>query len=165
MHHQLGEEFAKTTALTVRSYLECNELLPSPLPPPTPDPIRFQRLDHCFVRSQWLPSVLSCRSKLKMGYPSDHYPLVVEVRAKLKAKPRQPPAYSKFAAPGEHQVALYRSLVSQKPTAAVSSDTTSPTDRSTYTFFTDGSGTKGKCASATPAGWGWTRTGWIRAAL
>ena len=91
-----------------------------------------------------------------MGYPSDHFLLIVEVRAKLKAKPRQPPAYNRFAVPEEYQVALYRSLIAEKPISAICPDPVPPADQHTYTFYSDGSGTKGKCSSAAPAGWGWT---------
>ena len=77
----------------IRSFLE----LPQPLPPyqnvPHPDPTRFQRLDHMFIRSQWLSSINSCRPKLHTGFPSDHYLLVTEIQVKL-AQRKVKPSYS-----------------------------------------------------------------------
>ena len=102
-----------------------------------------------------------------MGYPSDHYPIVVEVRAKLKAKPRHPPTYSKFAVPEEHQVALYRSLVTQRPPQPI---ILTPPQTSAHTLSSRTA--RGHEGSATPPhrldGDGrWrekmTRIGWTRA--
>ena len=61
---------ALTIASQIRAYL---------------DPIRFQRLDHTFVRAQWLSGVNSCKSKLHTGFPSDHYLLVTEVQVEARA--------------------------------------------------------------------------------
>ena len=75
-----------TVAANIRSFLSVPEPLPPTQKTPTPDPIRFQRLDHTFTRSQWLPSVNSCRSKLHTGFQSDHYLMVTEVQVKLAQK-------------------------------------------------------------------------------
>ena len=93
---QRAPEASLEVAALVRSYLEMPELLPPTKNQPHPDPIRFQRLDHTFVRTQWLHTVNSCRSKLFAGFPSDHYPLITEVQVKLAAKNIKKPKPRKF---------------------------------------------------------------------
>ena len=83
-------------AALIRSYLDLPELLPPTKNQPHPDPVRIQRLDHTFVRAQWLHTVNSCRSKLFAGFPSDHYPLVTEVQVKLAAKHIKKPKPREF---------------------------------------------------------------------
>ena len=57
---QMDQE-ALTAAANIRSFLDLPELLPPPKKEPDIDPVRFQRLDHFFVRRQWLSSVLSLK--------------------------------------------------------------------------------------------------------
>ena len=131
-----------------RSFLE----LPEPLPPertdPHPDPTRFQRLDHTFVRSQWLSSINSCRSKLHTGYPTDHYLLVTEAQHKLCNRPKtsKPPPKLNFINPYPVTAAL-------GPAQPEPPQTTLPLK--TAVFYKDGSGSGGRCNAKTPAGWGW----------
>ena len=145
-----------TVASVIRSFLP----LPEPLPPtqktPTPDPIRFQRLDHTFTRSQWLSSVNSCRSKLYTGFPTDHYLLVTEVQIKLaqRTKPALPKPKLNLGNPSEEQKLDFnqalRAILDHTATGS-----TPPPQKLPITFYTDGSGSKGKCSASTPAGWGW----------
>ena len=139
--------------------------LPQPLPPrledPHPDPTRFQRLDHTFTRNQWMNSINSCRSKLRTGFPSDHYLLVTEVQVKLASNPTRKPRTPKLdfsKATPELKRDFNRTLkaslgITQPPTP--SSPATSPDHTAEFDIYTDGSGTKGKCGPGTPAGWGW----------
>ena len=148
-------DVARQLGLQIRSYLDLPTLLQAPLPPPSPDPVRFQRLDHCFVRSQWLPSVLSCKSKLYTGYPSDHYLVVSEFKAKLKARPKQPPRHQKLEPPTQTQLQHYNQLLHHPQAQQHNTDHTAEPQH----FYTDGSGTKGRCSAHTAAGWGWTLQG------
>ena len=128
---------------------------------PHPDPTRFQRLDHTFTRNQWMNSINSCRSKLHTSFPSDHYLLVTEVQVKLASRPTRKPRTPKLdfsKATPELKRDLNRTLkaslgITQPPTP--SSPATSPDHTAEFDSYTDGSGTKGKCAWGTPAGWGW----------
>ena len=78
-------------AARIRSFLDLSHPLPLTKREPTPDPTRFQRLDHCFTRTQWLPSINSCRSKLFTGFPPDHYLVVTEIQVKLASRVNQAP--------------------------------------------------------------------------
>ena len=149
-------DVARQLGLQIRSYLDLPTLLQAPLPPPSPDPVRFQRLDHCFVRSQWLPAVLSCQSRLHTGYPSDHYLVASEFKAKLKARPKQPPpTHPKLEPPTQTQLQHYNQLLQHPQTQQHNTDHTAEPQH----FYTDGSGTKGRCSAHTAAGWGWTLQG------
>ena len=147
-------------AAHIRAFLD----LPEPLPPertdPHPDPSRFQRLDHTFIRAQWLNSINSCRSKLHTGYPTDHYLLVTESQYKLssRANTRKPQQRLNFKTLTPELQAQYNHKVLQhlqtEPQEATQTAPTTPPFKS-GTFFTDGSGSKGRCIAKTPAGWGW----------
>ena len=164
--HQRTPEASLEVAALVRSYLDLPELLPPTKNQPHPDPTRFQRLDHTFVRAQWLHTVNSCRSKLFAGFPSDHYPLVTEVQVKLAAKNIKKPKPRKydFSTVTPEQKEQFNQRVrkhlglsfEQPPDLPTSNDHTAE-----CTFYTDGSGTRGRCTAASPAGWGWCteRTG------
>ena len=155
LSHTAIEDPLKIAAL-VRSFLP----LPEPLPPtqktPVPDPIRFQRLDHTFTRAQWLPSVNSCRSKLHTGFPTDHYLLVTEVQIKLaqRSKPSTPKPKLNLSNPTETQKHDFNQALRDilDHTAQTPEQPSQPLR---ITFYTDGSGSRGKCSATTPAGWGW----------
>ena len=102
-HTMPGDTLA--VAANIRSFLSVSEPLPPTQTTPTLDPIRFQRLDHTFTRSQWLPSVNSCRSKLYTGFQSDHYLMVTEVQVKLaqRLKPMVPKPKLNLSTPTEEQ--------------------------------------------------------------
>ena len=157
MHSRFQEDALEVSAL-IRSFIMTEDLLPPDRQDPHPDPSRFQRLDHTFVRQQWLSSVNSCRSKLHTGFPSDHYLLVTEVQVKLAHRSRVPPRTRKYDFGGVDITQRYRfnqHLKSQlgfgPPPEKQFSDHTAKA-----VFYTDGSGSKGRCSSSTPAGWGWT---------
>ena len=137
----------------IRSFLD----LPQPLPPfqntPPPDPTRFQRLDHMFTRAQWLSSINSCRSKLHTGFPSDHYLLVTEIQVKL-AQRKVKPSYSPKLNFSKVDQTLRDEFNRAKKDTTVPVGP-APDHTAKLTFFTDGSGSKGKCTRTTPAGWGW----------
>ena len=155
LSHTAAEDPLRIAAL-VRSFLP----LPEPLPPtqktPVPDPIRFQRLDHTFTRAQWLPSVNSCRSKLHTGFPTDHYLLVTEVQIKLaqRSKPNSPKPKLNLSNPTETQKQDFNQALRDilDHTAQTPEQPSQPLR---ITFYTDGSGSRGKCSATTPAGWGW----------
>ena len=154
-HFQLQQD-ALEIAAKVRSYLDLPQLPPPLASEPSPDPIRVQRLDHMFVRHQWLSSVHSCRSKLHTGFPSDHYLLVTEIQVRLAYRPPRPRPTPKFnlssvtpAQIRDFNIKLRESLTGETP--EVSADT----DHSALHFYTDGSGSSGRCSAQTPAGWGW----------
>ena len=154
-------------AARIRSYLD----LPTPLPPPAttphPDPVLFQRLDHTFTRKQWLSSVNSCRAKLHTGFPSDHYLLVTEVQVKLAKRTKGPPPPARYDL---HDLSPDLKEQYNETLASLleisSEDPTLPDHTATITVYTDGSGSKGRAAAHTRAGWGWTakqREGWLDA--
>ena len=115
---------------------------------PTPDPFYFQRLDHTFIRLQWLPSIHYCRSKLRTGFPSDHYLLVTEFSVKPAACPPKPKP------PPKLKLKQISPLIQHNYNLAIRGDPTSSLSTLT-TLYTDGSGTKGKCSKSSAAGWGW----------
>ena len=165
LHHEFRDHSLEV-ASQIRSFLP----LPAPLPPPklepSPDPYRFQRLDHTFTRAQWLSSVNSCKSKLYTGFPSDHYLLVTEVQVKL-AK-RDPPSLQPFKLDFSKITPTDRLRFNQLVASECYPETPEPLSDHTakITFYTDGSGTKGRCSASTPAGWGWcTKQGdeWLTA--
>ena len=155
LEQSMGTE-AIVAASHVRPFLFEDPLLPPHKADPTPDPIRFQRLDHTFTRQQWISSVNSCRSKLRTGFPSDHFLLVTEVQVKLAQRtkrPNIPPRLNCSAATAKEKI-----LFNDKFKQLLGSETPSPIHpdhTSRIVFYTDGSGTRGKCSAHTPAGWGW----------
>ena len=146
-------------AAHIRSFLPLEQALPPTKKDPTPDPKRFQRLDHTFTRSQWLSSVNSCRSKLHTGFPTDHYLVVTEVQVKLATRIhaprlRRPLNLSQVSV---QQRAAFNSALAEQLGIKKQVDTPKPLDHTAkLTVFTDGSGTRGRCSPSTPAGWGWT---------
>ena len=158
MHHNF-QQFALEAAAIVRSYLDLPDLLQPPKAVPQIDPTRFQRLDHFFTLKQWLNSLHSCRSKLHTGSPSDHYLLVSEVQVKLAARttkpPRKPQLEMNRITPEQKQqyFEILKELLEEgDPTPET---TTLRTAQEPVHVFTDGSGSRGRCSSSTPAGWGW----------
>ena len=127
---------------------------------PQVDPVRFQRLDHTFTRKQWLNSFRSCKSKLYTGFPTDHYLLVTEIQVNLVARQSKAPKPIplNFKQPTQQDKEQYntilRELLNEGPILPVTS--TPPRTEMTCEFYTDGSGSRGKCTALTPAGWGWT---------
>ena len=165
-HFNMGDA-ATTVASTVRAFLDLPQLPPPSATEPSPDPTRFQRLDHTFVRNQWLSSVCYCRSKLHTGFPSDHYLLVTEVKVRLAHRPPRPrpPPKLNLASLSQSQIQHYNELLRSHLTGTHPANEP-PTDHSAMHFYTDGSGSSGRCTSQTPAGWGWCyRRGetWIEA--
>ena len=159
LHHNL-QEYALVTAAHVRAYLDLNEVLPPPKPLPQLDPVRFQRLDHFFTRRQWMNTVRNCRSKLYTGFPSDHYLLVTEVQVKLASRPPkapQPPRYEYGRVTDQQRTeynAILRDLLDEGTEAPVLPLLEDHTAEKVH-YYTDGSGTRGRCSAKTAAGWGW----------
>ena len=145
-------------AANIRSCLELPDLLPPPRLAPQVDPVRFQRLDHCFTRHQWLNSICSCRSKLHTGFPSDHYLLVTDFKVKLASKPTPPPRPPKldFANVTEGHKKQFNDILKEILLEGPLTTTPETPQQKTGIFYTDGSGSAGKCTSKTAAGWGWT---------
>ena len=150
--HTFGEG-----ALTISSHVRAFLDLPQPLPPtkqhPHADPARFQRLDHCFTRTQWLSSVGSCRSKLHAGFPSDHYLLVAEIQIRL-AQRLQTPKYRPKINFSKVTHAFRTQFNDCLKTQTVPQPLETMDHTAKATFYTDGAGTRGKASRVTPAGWG-----------
>ena len=146
-----------TVCSVIRSFLTDEAPLPPERLDPHPDPVRFQRLDHFFTRSQWLSSVNSRRSKLHTGFPTDHYLLVTEVQIKLAKRSRRPPTIRRYDL-SSLDIAT-RFSYNEVLKSSLGLQTSSPLPPEDHTavgqFYTDGSGSKGRCTSSTPAGWGW----------
>ena len=144
---------ATQLAFRIRNLLDLPPLLHPPKIQPQVDPYRFQRLDHCFTRKQWLSSVHSCGSKLYTGFPSDHYLLVSDVQVKLASGPRtaqqsRPDFHNCTEASKEAFQKSVTAALLQQP-ATQHTDHTAPVH-----YYPDGSGTAGRCTMKTPAGWG-----------
>ena len=157
-------------AARCRSFLDLPYLLDPPKLLPQVDPIRFQRLDHFFAKRQWLSTVRNCRSKLYTGFPSDHYLLVTEIQIKLRAREVKEAQSIKLLVKGAsgHQIQEYNAILRELLTDPEPSPHLLPIDHTAkeFTYFTDGSGSKGRATSQTPAGWGWCHKdngNWIKA--
>ena len=148
------------TPSNIRLFLDLPGLLAPPKKGPDIDPIRFQRLDHFFVRRQWLGSVLNFRSKLHTGFPSDHYLLVRKVRVKLANKKKsllRPPLCDLQTTTPEVKTQFNMILKELLQDTEVESQNIpkEPDHNATHHLYTDGSGSGGRCTEHTPAGWGW----------
>ena len=156
--HFTMEESALLVASKVRSYLEMDSLLPPPKLLPQVDPVYFQRLDHTFTRKQWLNSVNSCKSKLRTGFPSDHYLLVTDIKIKLSSRSEKTPKPPKMNFIQDEAYAksfndiLREFWGEESPPSDHNSEHGSVPGK---TVYTDGSGSRGRCSKTTPAGWGW----------
>ena len=121
------------------------------------DPHRFQRLDHTFTRKQWLPSILTCRSKLYTGFPSDHFLLVTHIRIKLAQRIKSKSSTARYdltsttAEAKEEFTKEISATIQQDILLSIATDHTARVH-----YFTDSSGTRGKCSARTPAGCGFT---------
>ena len=161
---QQDRDHSLVVASHIRSFLDLPQPLPASKKQPIPDPVRFQRLDHTFVRTQWLSGVNSCRSKLHTGFPSDHYLLVTEIQVKLAQ--RMQPSHPRLRFDFRRTTIDQRYSFNQAFREAMKVDNTGaatqcvdevPTaPRPHLRIFTDGSGSKGKATASTAAGWGWT---------
>ena len=160
---------ALEVASNIRAHLLDDALLPPDRLDPHPDPNRFQRLDHTFVRQQWLSSINSCRSKLHTGFPSDHYLLVTEVQVKLASRHRNPPVNRKYdfgRVTATQRYQYNQSLKTALGQLTFDAPLPPPDHTAKAEFFTDGSGSRGRCSASTPAGWGWAMsvgTEWVDA--
>jgi len=151
-------DLALSVSAAVRSFLELPELLAPPKTTPQVDPVRFQRLDHLFVRKQWLNSVHQCRSKLYTGFPTDHYLVVSHLQVRLAAKPPKKPRAPQLdlKQPTEQQRKEYNEIFREFVQEQPPSPNFTPLDHNaTAHYYTDGSGSSGRCHKHTAAGWGW----------
>ena len=125
--------------------------------PPAVDPWRFQSIDKIITRSKWLPSVQKIASNTHIGFPSNHYLLEMVLKVKLNSPPPKQPPKPRFdysAVFGE----LRRKFSPAFKKAYGSSRTTPPETSAIsekWEIWTDGSGSRGRCTSQTPAGWGY----------
>ena len=148
------------TAAHVRSFLDLHDTLPPPKLLPQLDPVRFQRLDHCFTRRQWINTVRNCRSKLYTGFPSDHYLLVTEIQIKLASRPPKaphPPRYEYGRVTEDQRAecnAIFRDLMEEGPIAPVLPVLEDHTAEKVH-YYTDGSGARGRCSDKTAAASEW----------
>ena len=155
------QEYMDHTAIEIaarcRSYLEMPDLLEPPRLLPQVDPVRFQRLDHFCAKRQWLSTVRNCRSKLYTGFPSDHYLLVTEIQIKLRAREAKEAQAVKLLIKGatESQKQDYNAILRELLTEPAPNSGLLPIDHTAkeFTYYTDGSGSRGKATSQTPAGW------------
>ena len=131
---QIARPQALEIAFRIRSFLDIPSLLAPPTIPPQVDPIRFQKLDHTLRRRQWLNSIKSCRSILRCGFASDHYPLVTEISVKLAKCPRRnpnPKPYQVLAPTAEQTQAFEDALKGGSPSVL---DSPPPPDHTTKHF-------------------------------
>ena len=119
---------------------------------PRVDPYRFQSLDRIVVRRKWLPTVHQCRAHHNTGFPSDHYLLTSSLQVKLGARPPTNPHPPKL----EHKVDEHtRQQFCQTFRSAYARPRDKPPATThEYSVYTDGSGSKGRATTSTPAGWG-----------
>ena len=90
------------------------------------------------------------------GFPSDHYMLLTEIQVKLAHRPPRPPPKLNLTSITPSQVIEFNAKVRESLTGEQRViEHTHPTDHSAVHFYTDGSGSSGKCSAQTPAGWGW----------
>ena len=111
-----------------------------------------------FTRQQWLSSVCSCRSKLRTGFPTDHYALVPEIQIKLAARSKRSPARRKLdlSKVSINDRYAYNQKLKQGLGLSTEQDPVVPDNTpAKVIFYTDGSGSRGRCTGSTPAGWGW----------
>ena len=139
----------------IRQFLGADTLPPTALAKPQIDPYRFQSLDRCFTARKWLPSVQKCRAQHYTGFPSDHYLLSLRIRVKLAGRmPRHvPPPRPDYTALDAAARKQFNHIVKQQ-LGLCSATPPQPTNGSRWDVYTDGSGSRGRCTSATPAGWG-----------
>ena len=139
----------------IRQFLGADTLPPTALAKPQIDPYRFQSLDRCFTARKWLPSVQKCRAQHYAGFPSDHYLLSLRIRVKLAGRmPRHVPApRPDYTALDSEARKKFNRIVKQQ-LGLCSATPPQPTSGSRWEVYTDGSGSRGRCTSATPAGWG-----------
>ena len=104
------------------------------------------------VRRKWLPTVHQCRSHHNTGFPSDHYLLAASLQVKLGARPPAAPRPPKL----EYQVDenTRQQFCQTFRSAYVRPRTDTPVPTLEYFVYTDGSGSKGRATTSTPAGWG-----------
>ena len=145
-------------ASKVRSYLGLPDLLPPLASLPSANPTQFQKLDHTFTRKQWLPTIHSCRSFTNTGYPSDHYLLVTTLQVRLAARPRKPPGSLKLhiGNPDDAQKDAFNAALQDLLFPEQEPPTPATDHNARVKYFTDGSGSRGKCTKHTLAGWGWS---------
>ena len=137
----------------IRTFLTEDPLMQTTPLAPRVDPFRFQALDRLAVRRKWLPTVLSCKVNHKQGFPSDHFLLETKIRVKLGSKPPADPRppkldYSSTAEVRESFLATFRSSYAGR------ADRNASAGNREYDVYTDGSGSRGRATTNTPAGWG-----------
>ena len=154
----LTEDDALMVVSEIRSFLGVDTLPYLGSIAPSIDPYRFQCLDKLACAKKWLPTIRTIKAHHSFGFPSDHYLVKVQIKVKLGAKPvapARPPRYeytANFYTASQFNAEVRRSYGS-KPTA----DEHTHTDEA-MEVYTDGSGSRGKCSSDTPAGWGFVAT-------
>ena len=144
-------------ASKVRSYLGLPDLLPPLASLPSANPTQFQKLDHTFTKKQWLSTVHSCRSHTDTGYPSDHYLLSTVIQVRLAAKPHRPPRPPKLSIkqPTDEQKQQFNQALQDQLFPNTPAPAPAPDHNARIKYYTDGSGSRGRCTKHTLAGWGW----------
>ena len=154
----LTEDDALMVVSEIRSFLGVDTLPYLGSIAPSIDPYRFQCLDKLACAKKWLPTIRTIKAHHSFGFPSDHYLVKVQIKVKLGAKPvapARPPRYeytANFYTASQFNAEVRRSYGS-KPTAVEHTHTDEVME-----VYTDGSGSRGKCSSDTPAGWGFVAT-------
>ena len=154
------EDDKLTVVSDVRSYLGA-ETLPNLSPAiPEVDPYRYQSLDRLVTLRKWLPTVRYVGSKLNTGFPSDHFLLMAKIKIKLGAKIQKvikPPRLEYTAS--QRNITRFNRIFKQQLSADHGLDIPGPppSREAVVQVYTDGSGSRGKCTSSTPAGWGFVR--------
>ena len=126
--------------------------------PPRPYRHRLIRLDFRNWTTLFVEDSGSILSNLAGPYCtaalSDHYPLVTEISVKLAKRPKRNPNPKPFQvfAPTPEQTKAFQDALQVGASAGIAPPP--PPDHTAKHFYTDGSGSRGRCTATTPAGWG-----------
>ena len=164
----LGEDDQLQIVSDIRSFLDVDTLPSLHSSKPTIDPVRFQSLDGLVTLKKWLPTRQQVASKTNAGFPSDRSLVRAKISIKLGAHIKFLPRKPKLEYTADAATALVFNQAFQQSITALrgplfkATPPSSPPDlpplpivESTLQVYTDGSGSKGRCNSSTPAGWGY----------
>ena len=149
----LSEPETLSIGHNIRTFLTDEPLMNTTPLKPQVDPVRFQALDRIITRRKWFPTVTQSKCNHNTGFPSDHFLVQIKIKVKLGSRPPVIPRapkldYSSSARVRESLQASFRAAY------ATHAQTHTTEGTREYTIYTDGSGSRGRATSASPAGWG-----------
>ena len=149
---RIREEDTLLIGQSIRSFLTEEPLMQTTPLRPRVDPYRFQSLDKLVIRRKWLPTVRHCRAHRNTGFPSNHYLLTASLQVKLGARPPTNPRPPKLEYKVDQNTRQQFCQTFRSAYVRPRNQTPAPTRE--YSVHTDGSGSKGRATTSTPAGWG-----------